>query len=185
MEKQKTNLAAYDNQWYQPGSLVKRALWYATSAVLFRNALFPFSSLKVFLLRLFGAKVGKMVRIKPCVTIKYPWFLVVGDYTWIGEDAWIDNLGMVTIGNNVCLSQGCLLLCGNHDYTQSSFDLIVKGIVLEDGVWIGARSIVSGGVVCGDHSVLAAGSVANRDLEAYSVYRGNPAVKVRERVMNG
>jgi putative colanic acid biosynthesis acetyltransferase WcaF len=181
MEKQKTNLAAYNNSWYQPGSLVKRALWYVTSAIFFRNSLFPFSSFKVFLLRLFGARVGKKVRVKPCVTIKYPWFLVIGNNSWIGENVWIDNLGMVTIGNNVCLSQGCLLLSGNHDYNKATFDLIVKGIVLEDGVWIGAKSIVAGGVVCRDHSVLGAGSVASKELEPYSVYRGNPAVKVKDR----
>ncbi len=108
----------------------------------------------------------------------------LGDHVWVGENVWIDNLGKITIGNNVCLSQGCMLLSGNHDYTKPAFDLIVKEIVLEDGVWIGAKSIVCGGVVCKDHSVLAAGSVANKDLEAYSVYRGNPAVKVRDRDMS-
>lgn len=181
MEKQKTNLADYNNSWYQPGPVVKRGCWYVVASVFFQTSFFPFSSFKIFLLRLFGAKVGKKVVIKPRVTIKYPWFLAIGDNSWLGENVWIDNLGMVTIGNNVCLSQGCLLLTGNHDYTKPTFDLIVKGIILEDGVWIGAKSIVSGGVVCRDHSVLVAGSVANKEMESWSVYRGNPAVKVRER----
>ena len=182
MEKLKTNLAAYNNSWYQPGSASKRFCWYIASSLFFRNSLFPVSSVKLILLRLFGAKVGRRVRIKPCVTIKYPWFLEIGDNSWVGENVWIDNLGMVTIGSNVCLSQGSLLLSGNHDYTKATFDLVVKGIVLEDGVWIGAKSIVCGGVACRDHSVLAAGSVASSELDAYAVYRGNPAVKVGERV---
>jgi len=177
----KTKLASYNNSWYQPGPVVKRVCWYVTSALFFQTALFPFSSFKVFLLRLFGAKIGKKVRIKPGVTIKYPWFLAIGDYCWIGENVWIDNLGMITIGNNVCLSQGCLLLTGNHDYSKPGFDLVVKGIILEEGVWIGAKSVVCGGVVARDHSVLAAGAVVNEEMEAYSVYRGNPAEKVRGR----
>lgn len=183
-ERGKTKLENYDNSWYQPGSSFKRICWYITSAVFFRHPLFAFSGIKVFLLRVFGARVGKKVVIKPCVTIKYPWFLSIGDQVWIGENAWIDNLGMVTIGNNVCLSQGCLLLCGNHDYRKATFDLVVKEIVLEDGVWLGAKSIVCGGTICRDHSVLGVGSVAGKELEAYSVYQGNPAVKVRERTID-
>src|SRR5665647_925875 len=102
MEKMKTDLAAYNNSLYRPGPAFKRSCWYFVSAVFFQNSFFPFSSFKVFLLRLFGAKVGKKMIIKPCVTIKYPWFLHTGDHSWIGENVWIDNLGMVTIGNNVC-----------------------------------------------------------------------------------
>jgi len=119
--------------------------------------------------------------IKPGVNIKYPWKLQVGDNCWIGERAWIDNLDNVIIGNNCCLSQGALLLCGNHHYGKTTFDLITRPIVIEDGVWIGAQSTVTGGVTCSSHSVLAAGSVASTDMEPYGIYRGNPAVKVKER----
>lgn len=130
---------------------------------------------------MFGAKIGRGVVIKPGVNIKYPWKLQVGDYSWIGERTWIDNLDNITIGANCCISQGALLLCGNHDYSKTTFDLITKPITLEDGVWIGAQSIVTGGVVCKSHSVLAAGSLASKDMEEYSVYRGNPAVRIKER----
>ncbi len=125
--------------------------------------------------------MGKNISIKPNVTIKYPWMLEIGNNVWIGENAWIDNLANVSIGNNVCLSQGCLLLGGNHDYTKKTFDLIVKSITLEDGVWIGGKAIVCGGVTCKTHSVLSAGSVATSDLESLSVYQGNPAIKMKQR----
>lgn len=177
-----TNLAGYHNAWYQPGPRLKRACWYVVNALIFNSAFFPFYTLKVFLLKAFGARVGKGVFIKPNVNIKYPWFLHIGDHVWIGEKAWIDNLGMVDIGSNVCLSQGCLLLSGNHNYKKPSFDLVIKDIVLEDGVWIGAGAIVCGGVICKSHSVLSAGSVAAKDLEPFSIYTGNPAVKTRERI---
>lgn len=119
--------------------------------------------------------------IKPRVTIKYPWRLRVGAYAWIGEQVWIDNLEDVTIGAHACISQGALLLCGNHDYTKPSFDLIVKPIEISDGAWIGAKAVVTQGVKVGSHAVLSVGSVASKDLEPNGVYRGNPAEKVKER----
>ena len=178
----KTNLRDYDNSWYRPGNPVKRCLWYFFNILVFKTSLFPLYRFKVFLLRVFGAKVGQNVVIKPIVNIKYPWFLEIGNNVWIGEYVWIDNLGMVSIGHNVCLSQASLLLTGNHDYTKPAFDLMVNKIVLEDGVWIGARAIVCGGTVCRDHAVLSAGSVASGELQSMGVYRGNPAVKIRERI---
>jgi putative colanic acid biosynthesis acetyltransferase WcaF len=132
---------------------------------------------------MFGAKIGTGVVIKPGVNIKYPWFLEMGDHCWIGEEVWIDNLALVSIGNNVCLSQGAYLLTGSHDYKKRSFDLITKPIVLEDGVWIGAKATVCPGITCHAHSVLAVGSIATSDLEPYSIYQGNPAIKKRERVI--
>lgn len=175
------DLSKYDNSWYRPGPLWKRFFWYGVNTFIFNSSLFPVYGVKIFLLKAFGAKLGRNVFIKPNVSIKYPWLLQTGDNVWIGEGVWIDNLAKISIGSNVCLSQGCMLLCGNHDYTTSTFDLIVKEIVLEDGVWIGARATVCGGVVCKNHSVLTVNSVATLPLEALSIYQGNPAVKVKTR----
>jgi len=138
-------------------------------------------SVKRLVLELFGAKIGRNVVIKPKVNIKYPWFLTVENDTWIGEKVWIDNLTMVNIGANVCLSQGCLLLTGNHNFTKSTFDLIVKPINIENGAWIGAQSTVCPGITVRSHAVLAVNSVATRELEPYSIYQGNPAVFVKRR----
>lgn len=177
----KTDLSSFDNDWYKPGHTLKISLWYFTNVLFFLNPLFPFSGFKVILLRLFGAVIGKGVLIKPGVNIKYPWMLEIGDHCWIGEKVWIDNLGEVKIGNNVCISQGAMLLCGNHDYTRESFDLITKEIILEDGVWIGAQSIVTPGIICRTHSILTVNSVATRNMDPYFIYQGNPAIKVRAR----
>jgi putative colanic acid biosynthesis acetyltransferase WcaF len=123
------------------------------------------------------------VIIKPGVRIKYPWKLEIGSYSWIGESVWIDNLDEVKIGSNVCISQGALLLCGNHDFTKSTFDLMTGKIVLEDGVWIGAKSQVGPGVNVKNHAVLAMGSTATKDLKPFIIYRGNPAVEIKKRVI--
>ena len=115
------------------------------------------------------------------MNIKYPWNLSIGDNTWIGEGAWIDNLVKVEIGSNVCISQGGMLLTGNHKYKKKSFDLMAETIVLKDGVWIGAKAIVCPGVVCHSNSVLSVGSIAVKDLKEYSIYQGNPAIFIRTR----
>jgi putative colanic acid biosynthesis acetyltransferase WcaF len=174
----------YNNDWYRKqigAGKLKQVVWYFTNILFFINPMNPFSSLKKGLLRLFGAKIGKGVLIKPSVNIKYPWKLIVGDNSWIGEKVWIDNLGVVKIGSNVCLSQGSMLLTGNHNFTRSTFDLMVKEITLEDGVWIGAMALICPGVTCRSHSVLSVYSVASSDLEAYTIYQGNPAVAVKQR----
>ena len=178
------DLSIYNNQWYKPGPALKRFLWYFMNGLFFKTGILPVYGLKVFILRLFGAKIGKGVLIKPCVNIKYPWFLEIGNHTWIGEHVWIDNLEMVTIGSNVCISQGAFLLTGNHDYKKPAFDLIIKNITIEDGVWIGAKSIVCPGVICKTHAVLSVGSVLSNDMEPYGIYRGNPAVKVADRELS-
>jgi len=133
------------------------------------------------LLRLFGANIGKNVIIKPGVNIKYPWKLKVGNQCWIGEGVWIDNLDQVIIEDNVCLSQGSFLLCGNHNFNKTSFNLMIAPINIKQGSWIGAKAIVGPGVTIKSHAVLSMGSVTSKDLNSYSIYRGNPAQPVGKR----
>jgi putative colanic acid biosynthesis acetyltransferase WcaF len=174
----------FDNRWYHPGkSFLVIFLWYLVNNFIFNSYLFPFSKLKIFLLSIFGSNIGNGVIIKPKVNIKYPWNLQLGDDVWIGELVWIDNLDLIIIGNNVTISQGALLISGSHNYKKSSFDLLIGKIILEDGVWIAAKSVVSSGVTCKTHSVLTLNSVATQDLDEYGIYRGNPAVKYRNRII--
>jgi putative colanic acid biosynthesis acetyltransferase WcaF len=179
---QQTDLSLYQNAHYNPGgNSFKRLLWFYINAIIFKTSLLPVSTLKCGLLRLFGARIAKGVVIKPCVNIKYPWNLSVGAHTWIGENVWIDSLVMITVGANACLSQGAVLLTGSHNYKNKTFDLLTGSIVLADGVWIGAGAIVTPGITAASHAVLTAGSVATKSLDAYSIYQGNPAVKIRDR----
>lgn len=179
----KVDLSKFKNPEFHTGSLLKRILWYYTNLCFFRSGVFPVYGLKRGLLRCFGAKVGKGVVIKPHVNIKYPWNLSIGAYSWIGEGVWIDNLAQVTIKENVCLSQNAFLLTGNHNYKKQAFNLMIKPIVLEEGVWIGAKAIVCPGVTAQSHAMLSVGSVATKDLEPFSIYTGNPAVIIKKRVM--
>ena len=182
---EKVDLSRFNNAWYAPGaSIFKRGLWFLINSIFFINPLNPFNGLKTFLLKAFGSKIGRGVVVKPNVNIKYPWKLTIGNNVWIGEGVWIDNLAPVFIGDNTSISQGALLLTGSHNYKNVTFDLMVKEICLEDGVWVGAKSIVCPGVTCKSHSILTVGSVATGDLEAYFIYQGVPAVKKRKRIIN-
>lgn len=178
------DLSQYNNDWYQPGgNFIKRGLWYVVNVLFFLNPLNPISSLKTSLLRLFGAKIGQGVIIKPGVNIKYPWHLTVGNHVWIGEKVWIDNLTSVRLEDHVCLSQGAMLLTGNHNYKRPGFDLMIDEIHLARGTWIGAQAMVCPGVRTGEQAILTVCSVATSDLSAHTIYQGHPAIAVRERIM--
>jgi putative colanic acid biosynthesis acetyltransferase WcaF len=176
-----TDLSKFTIGDYKNGSKIKVTIWYFINYFIFNSA-FPWPyKFKVALLRLFGSEVGNGVVIKTKVKIKNPWRLTIGDNTWIGESVWIDNLEDVIIGKNVCISQDAMLLTGNHDYTKTDFPYRLGKITLDDGTWIGAKSVVCPGVICRSHSILTVNSVATKDLEQWSIYTGNPASFVRVR----
>jgi putative colanic acid biosynthesis acetyltransferase WcaF len=162
------DLSTFNNQDYQPGSKWKRVTWYIVNAILF-DSWIPFYGIKRIALRLWGAKVGRNVIIKPRVNIKYPWKLSIGDHTWIGEGVWIDNLDNITIGKNCCLSQGVMLLCGNHRYDLTTFDLFTQPITIADGSWIGAKSTILPGTQIGEHAVIQAGITFHGKADPYII----------------
>jgi putative colanic acid biosynthesis acetyltransferase WcaF len=165
------------------GSRGTEFLWLFVSLWLFQLCPLKLSALKCWVLRLFGASIGVGVIIKPNVKITFPWKLTIGDHVWLGEECWLLNLAPITLEGHVCVSQRAFLCAGNHDYKSPSFDLIVQPIVVRSGAWIGAGAWVGPGVTIGTHAVLSAGSVATRDLDSYGIYRGNPAVRIKERVI--
>lgn len=182
-EEPAINLARFGNpqfdrarpNWFE-------AIWMVTQAV-FVSSWLPGSVHRRLLLKLFGARIGVGVVIKPNVRIKFPWRLEIGDHSWIGEDVWIDNLALVTIGSNACISQGAYLCTGSHDWSSPTFDLIVKPITIGDGAWIAAKSTVGPGVSVGKGAVLGLGSTTSKDLDPWCIYSGAPAEFVKWRVL--
>jgi acetyltransferase-like isoleucine patch superfamily enzyme len=124
----------------------------------------------------------KVLATKPGVVVKFPWRLEIGDHSWIGEHVWLDNLAEIRIGSHCCLSQGAYLCTGSHDWSRSSFNLMTKPIVVQDQVWLAARSIVGPGVTVGSGAVLSLGSIATRDLPAWHIHQGSPAIPVKPRL---
>ena len=174
-------LDQFDNSGFDRGaSWLLEATWRVVEGLFFGSWI-PGSAWRVTALRLFGARVGQGVVIKPRARVKFPWKLRVGEHSWIGESAWIDNLDEVVIGSHCCLSQGAYLCTGSHRWDKSNFSLETRPVILEDQVWVCAHARIAPGVTCKQGSVLTMGSVANADLEAWSIYNGAPAKRVRAR----
>lgn len=158
-----------------------RAVWLFVNAIVFLNPVLPAYGFKAKVLRAFGAEIGEGVIIKPSVNIKYPWFLKIGDHSWIGERVWLDCTSPLDIGKHVVISQGSFLCCGTHDWEDPGMGSVIAPIVVEDGVWIAAFSLIAGHVRIGQETMVAMGSVVFSDCEPRSTYRGNPAERVGRR----
>jgi putative colanic acid biosynthesis acetyltransferase WcaF len=177
------HLEDYDKGDYTLGaSRWKLLAWWVLGDPVVRSRWLVFSGLKVWMLRRFGATIGKGVRIKPGVRVKLPWRLILGDHVWLGEEVWLDNLAPITVESNVCISQAAYLCTGNHDWSDPRFGLRCAPIVVHQGSWIGARATVGPGVDVGRGAVLTLGSVAVRSLKPMMIHSGNPAQACRKRI---
>ncbi len=166
-------------------SRVVELAWYFCKMAFFLSA-FPWpSSLRVRLLRLFGAKVGRGVVIKPRVNIHLPWKLSVGDHAWIGEEVFLLNFEPIQIGAHACISQRAFLCTGNHDFRDPAMRYRNAPITVGAGAWVGAQALVAPGVTLGVDVVATAGSVILRDLPAGMVCGGNPCEPQKPRWKDG
>jgi putative colanic acid biosynthesis acetyltransferase WcaF len=157
------------------------AVWYLVKCAFFLTPLpFP-SSIKVRVLRWFGASIGRGVVIKPRVNIHFPWKLSVGNHSWIGEEVSILNFEPVTIGSHCCISQRAFLCTGNHDFRQPDMCYRNRPIKIEDGAWVGAQVFVSPEVTIGSEAVITAGSVVTKSQPAKMVCSGNPCLAHKQR----
>ena len=131
-----SKIRAIKNLWIgRREDLFIRILW-VMFFKLFVNSFIPGTAWRKFILRIFGAKIGKGGKFKPNIKITFPWRLVIGDYCWIGENVWIDNLALVSIGNRVCISQKVYICTGNHDFRTETFPLSLGPVYIKDNVWI-------------------------------------------------
>lgn len=167
---------------YTRAEQLRRVLWWVC-APLFRFSPRPFFGWRRLLLRLFGAHVGRQVNIYSSAVIYMPWNLSINDWSAIGEDAFIYNLGHVRIGQSVTISQRAHLCAGTHDYTDASMPLLKPPITVGDHAWICADAFVGPRVVVGEGAVVGARAVVMKDVPAWTVVAGNPAVALKKRVL--
>lgn len=166
---------------YTAKEKVLRVLWNYFGQTLFSFTFHNWYGVRNGLLRIFGAKIGTPVRIRPSVIVEQPWNLEIGDNSSIGDRAIIYCLGKVTIGKHVSISQGAHLCAGTHDYRKADMPLLRPPIVVEDYAWVAADAFVGPNVRLGEGALLGARAVAMRNLPGWTIYAGNPAVKVKER----
>lgn len=157
-------------------------LWWLVQALLFAPSPQIMFAWRRFLLRLFGATIGEDVKIRPSVTVTYPWKLTIGDHSWIGDGATLYSLGNIDIGAHAVLSHKVYLCAGAHDYTRRGFDILAPHITVGDQVWIANDVFVAPGVSIGAGAVIGARSSVFSDMPAGMVCKGSPAAPYKERV---
>lgn len=162
------------------GAIVQ--LWWLVQWFLFRPSPQVFYGFRRFLLRMFGAHIGKQVLIRPTAWITYPWKVSIGDYTWIGDEVVLYSLGEIEIGAHSVVSQRSYLCAGVHDYELPTFDIHAAPIHIADQVWLATDVFVGPGVTIGKGAVVGARSSVFQDLPAGMVCMGNPARAVRPRL---
>lgn len=167
---------------YTPGEMLRRVLW-GGGKVLFRLSPRPCFGWRRLVLRCFGARVGRHVHVYPSTRIYFPWNLSIGDWSAIGEDALVYNLGPVTIGQQATISHRAHLCAGTHDYTRPDLPLLKPPITIGDQAWICADAFVGPGVTVGEGAIVGARAVAVKDVPPWSVVAGNPAREIKKREM--
>src|SRR6266571_8255409 len=167
-------------QKYSSGEMTRRVLWTFVQP-LFRFSPRPCFAWRRFILRRFGAMVGRNVHVYPSATIYFPWNLEAGDESAIGEYAFIYNLGGVTIGARATISHRAHLCAGTHDHTKPDFPLLRPPIVIGSDAWICADAFVGPAVTVGEGAIVGAGAVAMKDVRPWRIVIGNPARESRRR----
>jgi putative colanic acid biosynthesis acetyltransferase WcaF len=167
---------------YPTGILIRRVLW-GFGRLAFRLSPRPCFGWRRFVLRCFGAKIGNHVNLYPSTWVYFPWNLTVGDWSAIGEQAFIYNLGPVTLGEKVTISHRAQLCAGTHDYTVPDLPLIRSPIVVHDQAWICADAFVGPGVIIGEGAIVGARAVVMKRVEPWNIVAGNPATMIKKRVL--
>lgn len=163
-----------------------RAAWIAFSVVFFRPFAGPlFRYYRSFVLRLWGAKIGKRCAIAAGAKIWAPWNLTLGDYVAVANGAELYDVASITMGNHITISQDAFICTASHDITAKLKPLTFSPVSIGSYAWICARAIVLPGVDIGEGAVVAAGAVSTRNVAAWTVVAGNPALKIKDRVVEG
>jgi len=158
-----------------------RLLWAITQATFFRFSFHTWNGWRIYLLRSYGATIDSSCVIRRTVNIECPWNLTMGANSCLGNNVVLYCLGKVTIGDRVSISQYAHLCAGTHDYTHDDMPLQRPPITICDDVWLAADSFVGPNVTVGEGAILGARGVAMRDLDAQSIYTGNPATIIKKR----
>jgi putative colanic acid biosynthesis acetyltransferase WcaF len=158
-------------------------LWQIVQTTLFAWSPQPLYAWRRFLLRCFGAKIGRDVLIRPTVRITYPWKVQIGDRSWVGDNAELYSLGLVFIGSDAVVSQRSYLCTGSHDFRATDFAIFTKPVIVNDSVWIAADVFVAPGVTIGRGAVIGARSSVFENVPEMVICKGSPARVVGPRTM--
>lgn len=160
----------------------KRIVWIFVYYTFY--SIFPgktFNAYRLIILKLFGATIGKNVVIYSNSKIWAPWNMIIGNYSCIGPRVNFYNQGIISIGDNVIISQDSTLSSSTHNTESMNFELVIKSIVIKEMSWIASEAFVGPGSIIEVGTIIGARSVVFGLTESWSVYIGNPAVKIKNR----
>lgn len=164
--------------WGRPAWVVM--LWLVVELAVVSNPLQVSSRLRAWALTAFGAQIGEGVILRPRLRVKFPWKLQIGDRTWIGESVWIHNQDIVTLGDDVVISQGCFLTTGSHAF-RDDMALVTRPITVQDGAWVTSRCVVLAGSTICTSAVVLPNTVVRGEVPAGVLYSGVPGATLGER----
>lgn len=183
MDNSYQNLSKFKNpKGFRGAGKYKVQLWWMVQKIFFNSSpqiMYPWRN---FLLRKFGAQIGRGVIIRPSVKITYPWKLTIGDYSWVGDNVELYTLGEIVIGNNAVVSQRSYICTGSHDYTKPTFDIYSLKTVIEDEAWVATDVFIAPGVTIGKGAVIGARSTVLSNMPAGMICFGSPAKPVKQRI---
>jgi putative colanic acid biosynthesis acetyltransferase WcaF len=162
---------------------LSRAGWAVAYHLLFRPSPRPFHAWRRFLLRRFGARLGRNARVFSSARIWAPWNLRMGDHSTIGPYVDCYCVAPVCIGSQSVISQYCFLCTASHDFEKPRRPLRAIPITIGGQVWLAADVFVGPGVAIGEGTVVGARSSVFRDLPSWRICIGTPARPVRERMI--
>lgn len=176
------DLSKYKNpSGFRGRNIIIVQLWWIVQGVFFSLSPQFMYGWRRFLLRLFGATIGENVLIRSSVKVTYPWKLIVGDYSWIGDDTVIYNLGEIAIGSHVAIAHRVYLCTGMHDIHKDSFDIGQKPINIKNEVWLPNDVFVGPGVTIHYGCVIGTRSTVLKDMPEGMICYGNPAKPIKKR----
>jgi putative colanic acid biosynthesis acetyltransferase WcaF len=184
-DKPFVDLRKYDQSWFdrgRPGWYI--LLWWFVQAIAFPLTPQPLNILRCALLRLFGARIGKGVFIRPTARFTYPWKITIGDYSWIGDNVVLYSLDQIDIGEHCVISQKSYLCTGSHDIQDAAFGLKTASIIIDNGAWVAADCFVAPGVQIGANAVIGARSSVFTSMPSGQVCWGNPCRPNKIRLRN-
>jgi putative colanic acid biosynthesis acetyltransferase WcaF len=178
------NVDTYTGASFSLPNRIRRLGWNMTYIVLFRYSPRILHGWRNFLLRCFGAKIGRGVHVYPAARIWAPWNLQLGDLVGIGDGVILYCQGKIIVGSRASISQGSHICTGTHDYTKEGHPLVTAPIIIHERAWIAAEVFIHPGVTIGEGAVVGARSVVIKDLPAWMICAGNPCKPIKERIIS-
>ena len=163
---------------------IYRLSWRIVSLFFFKPFSLPFfNGYRIFLLRLFGAKLDKYCHIYSSAYIPSPKNLTMGVHSTLGPEVQL-HIGKTIIGKKVTISQRTYLCSATHETNSINIPFVAGEIIIKDFVWVAAEAFIMTNVTIGEGAIIGARSAVFKNVEDWTIVGGNPAIFIKKRKIN-